>query len=74
MMILSGVWFSIESAGPAVQNLANAFPLTHILDSARAVMLDGATIVDVAPSLVMLTALSVVFLGIGSHFFRWTPK
>ena len=74
MMILSGVWFSLESAGPTVQNLAKVFPLTHILDSARAVMLDGATIVDVAPSLVMLTALSLVFLGIGSHFFRWTPK
>ncbi len=74
MMILSGVWFSLESAGETVQNLAKLFPLTHILDSARAVMLDGATLVDVAPSLVMLTALSVVFLGIGARFFRWTPK
>ena len=74
MMILSGVWFSLESAGETVQNLAKLFPLTHILDSARAVMLDGATLVDVAPSLVILTALSVVFLGIGARFFRWTPK
>jgi ABC-type multidrug transport system permease subunit len=74
MMILSGVWFSLESAGEAVQSLANLFPLTHILDSARAVMLDGATVVDIAPKLVMLTALSVVFLGVGARYFRWTPK
>ena len=74
MMILSGVWFSLESAGEAVQSLANLLPLTHILDSARAVMLDGATVVDIAPKLVMLTALSVVFLGVGARYFRWTPK
>ena len=74
MMILSGVWFSLEAAGPTVQNLAKLFPLTHVLDSARAVMLDGATIVDVAPSLVMLTVLSLVFLALGARFFRWNPN
>jgi ABC-type multidrug transport system permease subunit len=74
MMLLSGVWFSLESAGPAVQKLASAFPLTHVLNSARAVMLDGATIPDIAPSLVTLTLLSVVFLGLGARFFRWAPK
>jgi ABC-type multidrug transport system permease subunit len=74
MMMLSGVWFSLEAAGPAVQKLANLFPLTHILNSARAVMLDGATILDVAPSLAMLTVLSLAFLGLGALFFRWAPS
>jgi len=74
MMLLSGVWFSLEAAGPAVQKLANVFPLTHVLNSARAVMLDGATISDIAPSLVTLTLLSVVFLGLGARFFRWAPN
>jgi ABC-type multidrug transport system permease subunit len=73
MMLLSGVWFSLEGAGPAVQKLAAVFPLTHVLNSARAVMLDGATISDIAPSLVTLTLLSVVFLGLGARFFRWAP-
>jgi len=73
MMILSGVWFSLEGAGPAVQKLAGLFPLTHILDAARAVMLDGATIVDVAPDLLMLTLFSVIFLGLGARYFRWAP-
>jgi ABC-type multidrug transport system permease subunit len=71
MMLLSGVWFSLEGAGTFVQNLAKIFPLTHVLDSARAVMLDGATIGEVAPSLLALTALSVVFIGIGAKIFRW---
>jgi ABC-type multidrug transport system permease subunit len=74
MMLLSGVWFSLEGAGPVARQLAAVFPLTHVLDSARAVMLDGATIVEIAPSLLMLTALSAVFLGLGARFFRWTPN
>jgi ABC-type multidrug transport system permease subunit len=72
MMLLSGVWFSLEGAGPIVQNLAKVFPLTHVLNSARAVMLDGATIVDVAPNLIALTLLSVVFIGVGAKVFRWS--
>ncbi|MDH3748475.1 MAG: ABC transporter permease [Gammaproteobacteria bacterium] len=71
MMLLSGVWFSLEGAGPILQAAAKIFPLTHILDSARAVMLDGATILDVMPSLLALLTMSAVFLGLGSRFFRW---
>lgn len=71
MMILSGVWFSLEGAGPAVQAVAKVFPLTHVLDSARAVMLDGASLVDIAPSMIMLTLLSLAFLALGARYFRW---
>jgi ABC-type multidrug transport system permease subunit len=73
MMILSGVWFSLEGAGPAVRGLAQIFPLTHILDSARAVMLDGATLLDIAPSMIILTLLSLTFLALGAYYFRWGP-
>ncbi len=73
MMILSGVWFSLEGAGAAVQGVAKLFPLTHVLDSARAVMLDGATLVDIAPSMIMLTLFSLAFLALGAKFFRWGP-
>ena len=71
MMMLSGVWFSLEGAPESVQAVANIFPLTHVLNSARAVMLDGATLVDVGPSLIALTALSAVFFAIGAKIFRW---
>jgi ABC-type multidrug transport system permease subunit len=71
MMLLSGVWFSLEGTGETVQRIAQIFPLTHVLDSARAVMLDGATLTEVAPSLAALTILSAVFLAIGSAIFRW---
>jgi ABC-type multidrug transport system permease subunit len=72
MMLLSGVWFSLEGAGPLVQQAAKLFPLTHILDAARAVMLDGATLSDIAPSLLSLMLISAVFLTIGARIFRWS--
>ncbi len=71
MMLLSGVWFSLEGAGAFVQAMSRIFPLTHVLESARAVMLDGATLVDVAPSLLALTLMSAVFFVIGARIFRW---
>jgi ABC-type multidrug transport system permease subunit len=71
MMMLSGVWFSLEGTGETMQAISRVFPLTHILDSARSVMLDGATFIDVAPSLGALLVQSAVFLGIGAAIFRW---
>ncbi len=71
MMMLSGVWFSLEGTGEILQNISKIFPLTHVLDSARAVILDGATLADIAPSLAALILLSSVFLAIGAAIFRW---
>jgi ABC-type multidrug transport system permease subunit len=71
MMMLSGVWFSLEGTGETLQQISRIFPLTHILDAARAVSLDGATFLDVAPSLAALTGMSAVFLALGAAIFRW---
>jgi ABC transporter DrrB family efflux protein len=71
MMLLSGIWFSLEGSPQWVRWVAGIFPLTHVLDGARAVMLDGAGVADVLPDLVYLAATTVVFLAIGAWSFRW---
>ncbi|MBT8077740.1 MAG: ABC transporter permease [Gammaproteobacteria bacterium] len=71
MMLLSGVWFSLEAAEGWVRELAKVFPLTHVLDAARAVMLDGATLRDVSDEIAWLAIMSVVFLTLGASIFRW---
>ena len=71
MMFLSGVWFSLEGLQPTVQKLALIFPLTHVTQAARAVMIDGAGLVQIAPQLITLSLMSLLFLAIGSRFFRW---
>jgi ABC-type multidrug transport system permease subunit len=74
MMMLSGVWFSLEAASDWVRQVAGIFPLTHMLEAARAVMLDGAVLADVLPQLGMLSVMTVVFLALGAFFFRWHPR
>jgi ABC-type multidrug transport system permease subunit len=71
MMLLSGVWFSLEGSHPLVQNLSQALPLTHMIDAARAVMIEGAGLSDVSGELITLSLFSVVFVAIGSKTFRW---
>ncbi|HEV2228380.1 MAG TPA: ABC transporter permease [Steroidobacteraceae bacterium] len=71
MMLLSGIWFSLEGSPRWVQWVAHVFPLTHLLDAARAVMLDGAGLGQIAPDLLYLAATTLVFLAFGAWSFRW---
>lgn len=71
MMLLSGVWFSLEGTHPWVQKIAQIFPLTHIVNAARAIMLDGAGFVEVFPQLLVLGIMSAVFLVLAAALFRW---
>jgi ABC-2 type transport system permease protein len=71
MMMLSGVWYSLESASDWLRQFANVFPLTHILAAARSIMLDGSSLADVAPQLLVLALMSAVFLSIAAGIFRW---
>jgi ABC-2 type transport system permease protein len=71
MMLVSGVWFSLEGLNPMFQNAAMAFPLTHMLRAARAVMLEGAGLGEVFPELAWLAAMSLVFLLLAAAMFRW---
>ena len=71
MMLLSGVWFSIEGSPRWVQWVADVFPLTQVTDAARAVMLDGAGLGRITPNLVYLAVTTLVFLAFGAWSFRW---
>jgi ABC-type multidrug transport system permease subunit len=71
MMLLSGVWFSLEGAPAWLQHVAKVLPLTQMLDAARAVMLDGAGFRDVLPHVGALAFMTALFLGIAAAGFRW---
>jgi ABC-2 type transport system permease protein len=71
MMGLSGVWFLLEGLHTALQKLALLLPLPHVIDAARAVILDGAGLITIAPHLLVLATMSVILLAVGSYRFRW---
>ena len=74
MMLLSGVWYSLEGANPWLVTFAGILPLTHVLDGARAIMIDGAGWSAVWPHLAILAGMTLGFLGISSAGFRWRTE
>ena len=71
MMLLSGVWFSLEGSPQFIQHLAQLLPLTHMIDAARAVMIDGAGLADITYNLLTMTGMTIVFMAIGAYLFDW---
>lgn len=71
MTFLSGVWFSLEGVHPVLQQCAQLAPLTHIIEAARAVMIDGVGLAAISGHLLALTAMSIGFMAVGAWLFRW---
>lgn len=71
MMIFSGVWFSMEGTHPLAQFLSNLFPLTHLVNASRQIMLDGAGITDVVFEITLLAGLTLLLLSVSARLFRW---
>ena len=71
MMFLSEVWFSLEGAPGWVKSVTQIFPLTHLLKAVRKIMHDGASLVDVAPEMAILTVMTLTFLIAGAAMFSW---
>jgi ABC-type multidrug transport system permease subunit len=74
MMLLSGVWFSLEGSPQALQIFSNFMPLTHLVSGARAIITEGASLSDISFHLAVLAIMSSIFLGLGSYLFSWNTK
>jgi len=71
MLLLSGVWFSMEGTSTAAQAMSTLMPLTHLVDAARDIMIDGAGVIDILPQLALLLGLAALLLVVAARFFRW---
>ena len=74
MMLLSGVWFSLEGAPNAVKIIADFLPLTHLVAGARKVITEGATLADISYHVMALLIMSSVCLALGSYLFSWNTE
>jgi len=72
MMFFSGVWFSMEGTHPLAQFVSRLFPLTHLVDAARRIMIDGAGVSGVMFEISLLSGLTLLLLVVSSRLFRWT--
>ena len=71
MLLMSGVWFSMEGASAAAQTMSSIFPLTHLVNAARRVMIDGAGVIQVLPEIIILGGTGLILLLIAATMFRW---
>lgn len=71
MWILSGVFFSSDRFPAVVQPLIDVLPLTATIDALRAHMLQGASIVELAPQLATLGVWLVACFALALRLFRW---
>jgi ABC-type multidrug transport system permease subunit len=71
MWILSGVFFSSERFPDAAQPFIRALPLTALIDSLRAVMLEGATLASQWPRVAIMVAWAIVCFALALVWFRW---
>lgn len=72
MWLFSGVFFSSANFPDAVQPAIQALPLTALNDGLRAAMLEGASLAQVAPDLLILAAWGILPFAVALKIFRWT--
>jgi len=71
MWLGSGVFFSTRNFPEVVQPALRILPLTALNDALRAVMLDGAPVVQILPQCLILLAWGIVSFVLALRIFRW---
>lgn len=71
MLLLSEVWFSLDGAPHWMSQASQFLPLTHMVQAARAVMIEGAGLGDIGYHLMIMALMTVVFLTIAAKIFKW---
>lgn len=71
LMLLSGVYFSLDSAPAWLQKGADLLPLSPVLRTLRAIFNDGASVASQGTWLAVLAVWTVVLFTLAVKRFRW---
>jgi ABC-type multidrug transport system permease subunit len=71
LMMLSGVYFAIDSAPLWLQHAVEILPLAPLVTALRAVFNDGASLGSIGPSLAILAAWTLAAFAVATKRFRW---
>ena len=71
LMLLSGVYFSLDSAPDWLQHGASYLPLAPLLTALRAVFNDGASLASQGRVLAILSVWTVLLFVLATRRFRW---
>jgi len=71
LMLLSGVYFSLDAAPAWLQGLADLMPLTPLLRVLRAIFNDGASLASQWMGIGIVAAWTAVLFAMASRRFKW---
>lgn len=71
LMLLSGVYFSLEDAPEWLQRGADLLPLTPLLRVLRAIFNDGAGLMSQWTSIAIVAAWTVLLFALATRRFKW---
>ena len=70
-MILSGIFFPIESLPELIQPIANLLPLSFISSGLREIAINGATLAELIPDIIGMMLWAAVTLFLAIRLFVW---
>lgn len=70
-IFLSGIFYPIDSLPAFLQPVANFLPLSFVADAMRAVMIDGAGLLQLLPQFIGLAAWLALTLSLAIRLFVW---
>ncbi len=71
LMLLSGVYFSLDGAPSWLQRLADGLPLTPLLQVLRAIFNDGASLTSQGASIAIVAGWTLVLFALATRRFKW---
>ena len=71
LMLLSGVYFSLDSAPAWLQQLSDALPLAPLITALRAIFNDGASLASQEGLIARVAVWSVLLFLLATRRFRW---
>ena len=72
--LLGGVYYPITILPDWLQKLAHLLPITYALRAMRLALLQGATVRDLAPDLLILALFGIALLPVSLLCFRWAVR
>jgi len=70
-MILSGIFFPIESLPELVQPVANFLPLSFISNGLREIAINGATLAELLPDILGMIIWAIIAMVLAIKLFVW---
>jgi ABC-2 type transport system permease protein len=70
-MFLSGIFYPIDNLPALIQPVAQLLPLSFVVTSLREIAVNGATLLQIIPSIAGLLAWAIVALVLAIRLFVW---